>query len=440
MSEKKTPDLEEELYGEEEFTDEEYEDEEDISADEEEDASDDCDEDDEESDDDDIVAMVSRNSERARSGRTAAPTIPVSETDIEIPVRTAPVRTAPQIKYIREPKTANKPDVFGICTAVLSALTLCAVGAAMFFGMRFMNRVNDEIALSSKRLEELEKKNDEGYTEVINIIESEREEAEKEKAEELTLGKGKILLYDSVVGYTWAPIIEGIPLNNYNKDGFSLDDGNRLSYTEDGEVSSYFGIDVSAYQGDIDWDAVRADGIEFAILRVGIRGYGEEGNMKADDYFVKNYDGAHAAGIDVGIYFFSQAITVEEAIEEADFALKLLGGRKLEYPVVFDWEPAVTISADDIPRTEDLMPQTLTLSAIAFCERVREAGYDAMIYTNKKLAVLKYDMRQLSCYPTWLASYNSELTYPYDFDIWQYGVGYVDGIEGEVDFNIAMIK
>ena len=86
------------------------------------------------------------------------------------------------------------------------------------------------------------------------------------------------------------------------------------------------------------------------------------------------------------------------------------------------------------------MPHTLTLSAIAFCETIRDAGYDAMIYTNKKLATIKYDLRQLKEYPIWLAYYDTELNYRYDFDIWQYGTGVIDGIDGEVDVNIAMIK
>ena len=125
---------------------------------------------------------------------------------------------------------------------------------------------------------------------------------------------------------------------------------------------------------------------------------------------------------------------------KAHFVLDKLNGRTLEYPIVFDWETIFTGSEEDIPRTEEVMPHTLTLSAIAFCETIQDAGYEAMIYTNKRQAVLKYDMRQLANYPVWLAQYNTTLSYIYDFDIWQYGVGTVDGIEGDVDFNIAIIK
>ena len=142
----------------------------------------------------------------------------------------------------------------------------------------------------------------------------------------------------------------------------------------------------------------------------------------------------------MGVYFFSQAISVEEAVEEANYVFSLLEGRTLEYPIVFDWETVQTVDPEDIPRTEDVKPQTLTLSAIAFCETIKDAGYEAMIYTNKKLATIKYDLRQLQDYPIWLAYYDTELNYCYDFDIWQYGTGQVDGITGEVDVNIAMIK
>lgn len=330
---------------------------------------------------------------------------------------------------------------FCIINTAISAVTLCAVAAGIAFGYNYIKSVEEKLEIKSAEIIELEKKNEEleeDYLEVMNTVNVENSENTSFDIPEIE--NGKIGLYDTSVGYSWVPVLSGVEQNDYKKENFSIDSRGRISYTEDGEAASYFGIDVSSYQGDINWQAVREDNVEFAFLRIGYRGYGEEGKLCADEKFVDNYIGAHDAGIDLGIYFFSQATTVEEAIEEADYVLSLLEGRTLEYPIVFDWETVQTSDPEDIPRTEDVMPSTLTLSAIAFCETIRDAGYDAMIYTNKKLATIKYDLRQLQDYPIWLAYYNTELDYRYEFDIWQYGTGQVDGIEGEVDINIAMIK
>jgi len=330
---------------------------------------------------------------------------------------------------------------FCVINAVISFITLCALGGGIYFGNRHIESMKTEIEEKSTEIAKLEEKNhtlQNEYLEVMNVIENQPEEPVG--ITETDIERGKILFYDSSVGYSWIPVISGIEQNTYKKENFAVDDRFRMTYSVDEEVSSYFGIDVSSYQGEIDWQLVKEDGVEFAFLRIGYRGYGEEGKLCADEFFVQNYEAAHDAGIDLGIYFFSQATSVTESIEEAEFVLALLENRTLEYPIVFDWENIYTGDPEDIPRTEDVMPQTLTLSAIAFCETIKDAGYDAMIYTNKKLATIKYDLRQLSEYPVWLAYYDSKLDYYYDFDIWQYGTGQVDGIEGEVDVNIAIIR
>lgn len=330
---------------------------------------------------------------------------------------------------------------FCIISTAISTVTLCAVAAGIAFGYNYISSVEKDLEIKASEIESLEKKNEileQDYLEAISLIEDPI--AESDEAELVETDRGKITFYDSSVGYSWTPVLAGVEQNKYKNENFVLDNRGRLSYIEDGEDSSYFGIDVSSYQGDIDWQLVKEDSVEFAFLRIGYRGYGEEGKICADEKFADNYAAAHDAGIDLGVYFFSQAVTVDEAIEEANYVLSLLEGRTLEYPIVFDWETVQTGDPEDIPRTEDVMPHTLTLSAIAFCETVRDAGYDAMIYTNKKLATIKYDLRQLRDYPIWLAYYDTALNYQYDFDIWQYGTGLVDGIEGEVDVNIAMIK
>ena len=330
---------------------------------------------------------------------------------------------------------------FFIINTAISAVTLCAVAAGITLGYNYINSLEKDLSIKSAEIAELEKKNsvlEEDYLEAMSHSES--GQAELTETDKIEADDGKIVLYDSSVGYSWMPVLAGIEKNNYKAENFSVDNRGRMSYAEAGDESSYFGIDVSSYQGDIDWQLVKEDNVEFAFLRIGYRGYGEEGKLCPDEKFAYNYEAAHNSGMDLGVYFFSQAISVDEAIEEAEYVLSLLEGRTLEYPIVFDWETVQTGDPEDIPRTEDVMPRTLTLSAIAFCETIRDAGYDAMIYTNKKLATIKYDLRMLQDYPIWLAYYDTSLNYCYDFDIWQYGTGQVDGIEGEVDVNIAIIK
>ena len=328
-------------------------------------------------------------------------------------------------------------------------ITLCLTAAAVFTGYVYIHNLEQQLGLERNRISDLEDKNTvsaepaaDEYLDAISLIdEEELNEPATPASDMVDIDRGKILTYDSYVGYSWFPVLSGVRTNPYDNSKFRKNSEGRMEYYDkNGELSSYFGIDVSSHQGDIDWDAVRSDGVEFAILRIGVRGYAEEGNIKLDDKFIQNYEGAHNAGIDVGVYFYSQAISVEEAIDEANFVLEQLDGRKLEYPVVFDWEPVDTYDPDVTPRTEDVMPGTLTLGAQAFCETVKDAGYEAMIYTNKKMAYIKYDLRLLENYPKWLALYTDEMTYYYDFDMWQYGFGNVDGVEGDVDLDIAIIR
>ena len=194
-----------------------------------------------------------------------------------------------------------------------------------------------------------------------------------------------------------------------------------------------FGVDVSSYQGDIDWARVKADGVDFAILRVGGRGY-TEGGLYADTKFEQNLQGALDAGLEVGVYFFSQAITVEEAEEEARFVLDKIRGYALTGPVVFDWEALGKSEA----RTYGLDTDTLCRCALAFCELVEEAGYTPMIYLTSYAGYVKYDLSRVMDYPFWFAEYDKAApTFYYHFQMWQYtSKGSVDGIQGNVDMNL----
>lgn len=235
--------------------------------------------------------------------------------------------------------------------------------------------------------------------------------------------------------------LEGMPLNPYDREAFSLDELGRLTYEKDGKRART-GIDVSVHQQEIDWQAVAADGIDFAILRLGRRG-GTEGGLYIDDRFERNLQGALDAGLDVGVYFFSQAITPEEAEEEANYVLSTLDGRKLTYPVAFDWE---NIVVEGGARTDNLDGETMTLCAAAFCKTIQEAGYRPAVYFNQTQGYLRYDLRELTAYDLWLAEYGEENKpdsykpdFYYHFDLLQYrDNGTVAGIDGDVDLDLDL--
>ena len=209
-------------------------------------------------------------------------------------------------------------------------------------------------------------------------------------------------------------------------------EGDRLYYYEDGRLLSQLGVDVSDHQGDIDWEAVAADGIDFAMVRLGNRGY-SEGTVYVDDCAAENLDGAAAAGLEVGAYFFSQATTEEEAIEEAQLALEVLDGRGLDLPVVFDHEPM----SDEGGRAAEVEGEQLAACAVAFCEVLEEAGYETMIYGNAE-DIERFGDADLGGRPIWLAEYDVDApSADFDFAMWQYTAsGGVEGIEGEVDLNL----
>ncbi len=231
----------------------------------------------------------------------------------------------------------------------------------------------------------------------------------------------------------YTPDLGAIPVNSYDSDDFYITDEGYLAYGSD----SLVGIDVSYHQGEIDWEAVAEDGIDFAIIRVGYRGY-SEGVIYQDPYFEDNILGALENGIEVGVYFFSQAVTVEEAIQEADATLDWIEGYDISFPVVFDWE-RISYSSS---RTADTSSVTVTDCALAFCGMIEEAGYTAMTYGSPNTVNEDLYIDRLLDYPFWLAHYTTDWAvtdYPYHYDMWQYtSEGSVDGIEGRVDLNVCI--
>ena len=243
------------------------------------------------------------------------------------------------------------------------------------------------------------------------------------------------------------PVYAGVERNPFSQGDFMWDPDrpDRLLYTGR-DYRTRFGIDVSAYQnrategGVIDWEAAREDGVEFAMVRVGLRGYGS-GAIVQDAYYAQNIEGAMDAGIETGVYFFAQAITVEEAIEEAEFVLDLLEDHEIDGPVAYDWE-----MHDSSYRVYGTTPEMATACAVAFCERIEEAGYDAMVYAGTYVSYIKYDQGALEPYLSWYPEYKSESseqlcpTICYQRDYWQFSSSCsVDGIGGRVDGNLQFL-
>lgn len=235
--------------------------------------------------------------------------------------------------------------------------------------------------------------------------------------------------------YHFVPIRDNLKMNAYDEASLSIQENGEIQYLQEGQVVSYKGIDVSKHQGKIDWKAVAADGVEFAFIRVGNRGYGS-GKLVEDERFEQNVKGAQAAGIKVGAYIYSQAITEEEVLEEAEFVLEKIAPYYLECPVVFD----VELVSGAKGRMNDLTVEERTRLTALFCETIENAGYRPMIYHNMEMGVLKIDLELLEKYPKWFAYYNPNFYYPYAYDVWQYSEkGKISGIDGEVDLNISFV-
>lgn len=217
----------------------------------------------------------------------------------------------------------------------------------------------------------------------------------------------------------------------YNFDNLKNEQG-RFSYYEEGNLVSQTAVDISDLQGKIDWERVSEDGIDFAMIRLGRRGY-TEGNIYLDNYYYENVSGVQSEGMPFGVYFFSQAITEDEAIEEANFVIKHLSGSGISYPVVFDHEPVE--SADG--RANNLSKNELTHITKAFCQKIEDAGYTPMIYGNA-FDMERLNLNDLKGIDVWYAEYeSSQPTGQFDFAMWQYSsTANVSGINTQADLSI----
>ncbi len=206
-----------------------------------------------------------------------------------------------------------------------------------------------------------------------------------------------------------------------------------IRYTEPGK-KCMVGIDVSEYQGDIDWQQVAGYGIEFVIVRVGYRGY-ESGKFVQDEKCQANLDGALNAGLKAGVYFVTQAVDEAESEEEAGYVLEIIGNRNIEMPIYLDMEPVY----GGVARTDDLSEEQRTKNAAAFCKKIEDSGYRAGIYANQYWFSGNLHLKEVEMYDIWFAKYGTQPDYPYKFDAWQFSeTGTVPGIEGSVDLNVKI--
>ena len=223
------------------------------------------------------------------------------------------------------------------------------------------------------------------------------------------------------------PAVEDTGVREAEEDADGTETNVRLA-----DGASVFGIDVSKWNKEIDWQKVKAAGVEYAIIRCGYRG-ASTGALVEDPYFEKNIKNATEAGVRVGVYFFTQATTPVEAVEEASMVLMLCNQYKISFPLYIDTE-----GAGGNGRADGLDVETRTAVCTAFCETIENAGYTAGVYASKNWLTGKLDARKLSPYSVWLAQYSGKPSYQGTYDMWQYtSAGTVDGISTLVDFNVS---
>ncbi len=247
------------------------------------------------------------------------------------------------------------------------------------------------------------------------------------------------IIYKTKLGtWTYADVDKSLPMSDYNWDNLRHAGpiaNTEWEYYEDGELKSIKGIDVSTYNKVTDWDAVKASGVDFVMLRVGYRGY-SKGGLVEDEKFIKYAQDASAAGLKLGAYFVTQAINTVEAEAEADYVVSLMhnAGVEFTWPVAMDLEDAASLEA----RTALLTKDERTEIIIAFCERIKNAGYTPMLYSAIRWYMDEMDLSKLTDYDKWFAQYFNRPFFPYEFQMWQYtSSGVVDGVDGDIDLNIC---
>ncbi len=236
-------------------------------------------------------------------------------------------------------------------------------------------------------------------------------------------------------GYGWVTPKADVPVSALSAADFAAEDG--VVRYQGAAYRAVQGVDVSYFQEEIDWNAVAASGVEFAMIRAGYRGY-TDGAVSEDERFRENAANARAAGLEIGLYFFSQAVTPEEAAEEAAWLVSAAEPFDVTLPLAFDWEPIA--GAGEGTRTAEMNGAETTACAVAFCAAVRAAGYEPCVYFSRWQGYYDYDLSQLTDAAFWVSGTGDWDDFYYAHAIWQYSFsGAVDGIAGSVDRDLRFI-
>ena len=261
----------------------------------------------------------------------------------------------------------------------------------------------------------------------------------KATAADYAKADAKFFIYTDVYKYQGWQTIDGktyyYTADNKKVTGEQVIMGAKYVFDKDGVLTSstgVMGIDVSKWNGTIDWSQVKASGVNYVIIRCGYRG-SSKGALIEDPKYKANIEGATKAGLKVGVYFFSQAIDEVEAVQEASMVLSLVKNYKISYPIFLDVEASGG-------RADNISKETRTAVCKAFCQTIQNSGYTAGIYANKTWLTSKIDTSQLGSYKIWLAQYAAAPTYTGRYEIWQYkDSGSVPGISGHVDLNLSYL-
>ncbi len=232
-------------------------------------------------------------------------------------------------------------------------------------------------------------------------------------------------------------VLGQIPVNSYKLENFYIEDGYMAYHDDEGNKLSHLGVDLSYHQENVDFAALKESGVEFVMLRCGYRGYSEGGLVK-DEKFDEYAAACNEYGIPLGVYFFTQAVSVEEAVREAEFTIDLIREYDISYPVALDTEYVSEKGART--NNEEIDEDLRSEMCIAFCRKISEAGYYPMIYASENWIRRDLNYEALQEYDFWAPQYLEENDFMYDFTIWQYTErGFIKGVDEEVDLDISMV-
>ena len=288
---------------------------------------------------------------------------------------------------------------------------------------------------STETGKEDEKENDKKEEGSSSRYEERAKQVEEEEAAADPSKDGKHTLLTYADGTEeWVLINPYLEQNTYDYTNLEKK-ADQMSYYDNGRDISYLGADLSKYNGDVDFRALKEAGADFVMLRIGSSGYGS-GQIVPDEKFEENIKKAIDAGLEVGVYFFSQAITAEEAVEESNYIIQVLANYQITYPVAFDMEYV----QNDKARIEVLSRDEKTAVAKAFLTNIKAAGYKPLLYGTKEWLIKHIDLTKLTDFDVWLSQQKDIPDYPYKFQMWQYTLsGGSDGVDGDVSWNISFV-